>query len=172
MYTLKDMNVVWYLYGGSDFQKSSTPSPASSSSDHSTSPATKHKDIRSRQEAPSSGSPTSQHINPRSPPRSTGSHLNSNSRYKRTSNTSDTVHYKKKAHKGRMFNWKVAGGPDRNHDIVMELHINKVQHMYKPVYLKKEWVSQGNKTYVNHLPCLATVSDMVTITTSHGYRWF
>ena len=123
MYTLKDMNLIWYLYGGSDFQKSSTPSPASSSSDHSTSPAMKHKDFHSRQEVPSTSPPTSQHINPRSSPHSTRS---SNSRYKRTS---DAVHYKKKAHKGRMFNWKVAGGPDRNHDIVMELHINKVQHV-------------------------------------------
>ena len=39
MYTLKDMNVVCYLYGGSDFQKSSTPSPVCISGDHSTNPA-------------------------------------------------------------------------------------------------------------------------------------
>ena len=25
-----------------------------------------------------------------------------------------------------MLNWKVAGGPDRNHNVVMEIHINKV----------------------------------------------
>ena len=127
MYTLKDMNLIWYLYGGSDFQKSSTPSPASSSSDHSTSPAMKHKDFHSRQEVSTTGSPTSQYNNPRSSPHSVRSH--GNSRYKRTSNISDATHYKKKAHKGRMLNWKVAGGPDRNHDIVMELHINKVQHL-------------------------------------------
>ena len=121
------MNLVWYLYGGSDFQKSSTPSPVSSSGDHSTSPAMKHKDFHSRQDVPSNSSPTSKpHINP---PYSTRGHLNSNSRYKRPSNNSDSTHYKKKTHKGRMLNWKVAGGPDRNHDIVMEIHINKVQHI-------------------------------------------
>ena len=119
MYTLKDMNVVWYLYGGSDFQKSSTPSPVSSSGDHSTSPAMKHKDFHSREDVPSTSSP-------RTSPYSTRSHLNSNSRYKRTSNISDATHYKKKGYKGKMLNWKVAGGPDRNHDIVMEIHIKKV----------------------------------------------
>ena len=120
------MSVVWYLFGGSDFQKSSTPSPVCSSGDHSTSPAMKRKEF---QDPSSTSSPTSQpktHINPRSSLHSTRSHLNSNSRYKRTSNTSDSTHYKKKTHKGRMLNWKVAGGPDRNHDVVMEIHINKV----------------------------------------------
>ena len=121
MYTLKHMNVVWYLYGGSNFQKSSTPSPVCSSGDHSTSPAMKHKEFHPRQDAPSTDSPTSQsRTHSRNPPHSTRSH---NSRYKRTS---ESTQYKKKAHKGRMLNWKVAGGPDRNHDVVMELHINKV----------------------------------------------
>ena len=124
MYTLKDMNVVWYLYGGSDFQKSSTPSPVCSSGDHSTSPAMKHKEFHPRQDVPSTSSPTSQSkTHPRSSPHSTRSH---SSRYKRTS---ESMHCKKKTHKGRMLNWKVAGDPDRNHDVVMEIHINKVHHL-------------------------------------------
>ena len=122
------MNVVWYLYGGSDFQKSSTSSPVCSSGDHSTSPATKHKELHPRQDLPSTSSPTSQSRPPRGSPHSTRSHLNSSgSRYKRTSNTSESTHYKKKTHKGRMLNWKIAGGPDRNHDVVMEIHISKVR---------------------------------------------
>ena len=131
MYTLKDMNVIWHLYGGSDFQKSSTPSPVSSSSDNSSSPAMKHREFHPRQDVPSADSPTSlskPHINPRTSPHSSRSHLNNNnSRYKRPSNISDSTHYKKKTHKGKMLNWKVAGGPDRNHDVVMEIHINKVR---------------------------------------------
>ena len=130
MYTLKDMNVVWYLYGGSDFQKSSTPSPVCSSGDHSTSPAMKHKELHPRQDAPSTSSPTSQsRTHSRSSPHSTRSH---NSRYKRTS---ESTQYKKKAHNGRMLNWKVAGGPDRNHDVVMEIHINKVCVIYRVTLL-------------------------------------
>ena len=121
------MNVVWYLYGGSDFQKSSTSSPVCSSGDHSTSPATKHKELHPRQDFPLTSSPTLQSRPSRGSPHSTRSHLNSSgSRYKRTSNTSESTHYKKKTHKGRMLNWKIAGGPDRNHDVVMEIHINKV----------------------------------------------
>ena len=117
------MNVVWYLYGGSDFQKSSTPSPVCSSGDHSTSPSMKHKEFHPRQDLPLTSSPTSQS---KGSPHSTRSHLNSSgSRYKQTSNTSESTHYKK-THKGRMLNWKIAGGPDRNHDVVMEIHINKV----------------------------------------------
>lgn len=132
MYTLKDMNMVWYLYGGSDFQKSSTPSPVSSSGDHSASSGMKPKEFYPRQDVSSTSSPISQpapmksYINPRSSSHNTRGHLSSNSRYRRSSNTSDPTHYKKKTYKGRMLNWKVAGGPNRNHDVVMEIHINKV----------------------------------------------
>ena len=133
MYTLKDMNVIWYLYGGNDFQKSSTPSPVSGSSDSNSSPAMKHREFNPRQDDPSAGSPASQlkpHINARISPHSSRSHLNNNSRHKRPSSISDSTHYKKKTHKGKMLNWKVAGGPDRNHDVVMEIHINKVPNYY------------------------------------------
>ena len=125
--------MVWYLYGGSDFQKSSTPSPVSSSGDHSASPGMKPKEFHPRQDVPSASSPTSQptpmkpYVNPRSSPHNTRRHLSSNSRQRRSPNTFDSTHHKKKTYKGRMINWKVAGGPDRNHDVVMEIHINKVQ---------------------------------------------
>jgi len=136
MYTLKDMSLVWYLYGGSDFSKSSTtPSPVSSSGEHSSSPATKHRDFHPRQDAPLSTSPVPQPASLKlystSPARSPvfpRRQLNNGSKHKRSSssNSSEAMSSKKLAHKNKMLSWKIAGGPERDHDTVMEIHINKV----------------------------------------------
>ena len=131
------MTLVWYLYGGSDFSKSSTsPSPVSSSCEHSSSPATKHRDFHPRQDVSLSSSPVPQpsslKLHSTSPVRSpvfTRRQLNNDgSKHKRSSssNSSETMSSKKLAHKNKMLSWKIAGGPERDHDTVMEIHINKV----------------------------------------------
>ncbi|XP_065883382.1 autophagy-related protein 2 homolog B-like isoform X2 [Dysidea avara] len=145
LYTLKDMTLVWYLYGGSDFSKSSTsPSPVSSSCEHSSSPATKHRDFHPRQDVSLSSSPVPQpsslKLHSTSPVRSpvfTRRQLNNDgSKHKRSSssNSSETMSSKKLAHKNKMLSWKIAGGPERDHDTVMEIHINKLrlQHEVYP----------------------------------------
>ena len=133
MYTLKDMTLVWYLFGGSDFPKScsTTPSPVSSSGEHSCSPATKHRDFHPRQDVPLSSSPlaqpTSLKLHSTSPARSPvftrRQSNNDSSKHKRSS---EAMSSKKLTHKNKMLSWKVAGGPERDHDTVMEVHINKV----------------------------------------------
>ncbi len=134
-YTLKEITVIWHLYGGSDFspprQPSSSSSPLSSSSSPASSPMVGRRSSkdnmpvasqilgRRRSNSGGGGQSTS--------PGTGRKHaylMNSQGR-----RLADPVAIKKAVPGGRgsgPVDWKLAGGSGRDHSVLMEVELDKV----------------------------------------------
>ncbi len=122
-YTLKEITIVWHLYGGSDF----SPAPkASSSSPHSSSPSPGSSPMFGRRLSRDSLPLTSQVLGRRRS--NSGGHSPSTGR-RRLPDPVAIKGARRSAAGGRgsgPADWRLAGGPGRDHNVLMEIELDKV----------------------------------------------
>lgn len=107
-YTLCEMNIIWHMFGGNDFTTTDNKSE-------------KNKTVNFASEKTSDYSSDSQSQQPQQQPTATFK--------KNDDNIKLTTASSKKVPTIRT--WKTAGGPDRNHDILMEFQLNKVRFRHE-----------------------------------------
>ena len=135
-YTLKEITVVWHLYGGRDFslppQSSVSSSPGSSPLNARRLPSDRgHKPSRTR--TASGGGSGSGSSNMRLYPTASQSPVGGR-KHQRGSKSSVGGHAGADASKlakgtkvkGSAGDWKAAGGPGRDHAVLMEIELDKV----------------------------------------------
>lgn len=158
-YTLKEMTVIWHMYGGRDFQPSTPPSstsPSPSSSPHSShrhnsnaTTATSHSNTHYytsaqdqfhpgrttytyRPNTGSNGRTTKSTDLMSGASSSTGSYaLSSSPRAGRDRSSSGKRRSGGGGKRATPSDWRVAGGPGRDHSVLIELELDKVSIMYE-----------------------------------------
>lgn len=119
-YTLKEMTVIWHLYGGRDFgpAKDHSSSPSSASSSPASSPYNTKKQFKDTTHMFGSGQTVRSRTNGSS---SIGGFGKGKSRSEKISSVKRT-----NGGKGSPSDWKTAGGPGRDHNVLVELELDKV----------------------------------------------
>ncbi|XP_054259234.1 autophagy-related protein 2 homolog A [Macrosteles quadrilineatus] len=109
-YTLREMTLVWHMYGGSDFT--------------TTVPYKKHVTIHTESGSTPSSPATKRHVNMNANYSKTcPQEVNFNQRYSSEHSTSDNSEHKSE--------WWTRGGVGRQHDMLMELQLNKVRFQHE-----------------------------------------